>query len=72
MHGNALLCRSFVNGTMDDYVEKCWRRQVWETDSWKQVRGPAGAAVFEPRNLGIGFPRWRALSEEGVFVVMQV
>ena len=45
----------------DEDFEKCWRRQVWETDRWKHVRGSAGAVVCETRDLGIGFPRWHAL-----------
>ena len=45
---------------------------MWETASSTEVRGPEGAMVCESRDLGIGFPSWRALLfEEGVIVDMK-
>ena len=46
----------------DEGMEKCWRRQVWETVGRKQARGPAGAMVCETRDLGVGFPSWHGVS----------
>ena len=36
-------------------------RQIQEVQSWKQVRGPAGAVMCETRDLGIKWPRWHTL-----------
>ena len=30
-----------------------WMRQIREVQTWKQVRGPAGAVMCETRDLGI-------------------
>ena len=56
-------------GRCDEDLEKRWRKKVWKTVRWKQVRGPAGAVVCATRDSGIGFPSWHALLfEEGVIV----
>ena len=63
---------SFERDDRDEDLEKCWRRRVWETTRWKQLRGAAGAVVCETRNF-VGFPSWHALNfEEGVIVDMKV
>ena len=40
-------------------------KQVQEVQSWKQVRGSAGAVKCETRDLGIKWPHWRTLIFEG-------
>ena len=32
---------------------EAWMKQIQEVQSWKQVRGPAGAVMCETRDLGI-------------------
>ena len=69
LHDNALWAEAVQMERWDEDLEKCWRKQVWKTASWKQVRGPAGAVVCATRDSGIGFPSWHALLfEEGVIV----
>ena len=41
--------------------QKAWMRQIQEVQTWKQVRGPAGAVMCETRDLGIKWPRWHTL-----------
>ena len=41
--------------------QKAWMRQIQEVQTWKQVRGPAGAVMCETRDLGIKRPRWHTL-----------
>ena len=41
--------------------KEAWMRQIREVQQWKQVRGPAGAAMCETRDLGTKWPQWRAL-----------
>ena len=36
-------------------------RQVHEVQTWKQVRGPAGALMCGTRDLGIKWPCWHTL-----------
>ena len=36
-------------------------RQIQEVQTWKQVRGPAGAVMCETRDLGFKWPRWHTL-----------
>ena len=38
-----------------------WMRQIQEVQTWKQVRGPAGAVMCETRDLGIKWPHWHTL-----------
>ena len=38
-------------------------RQIREVQTWKQVRGPAGAVVCETRDLGI---KWAVLAHIGL------
>ena len=40
---------------------EAWMRQIQEVQSWKQVRGPAGAVMCETRDLGITLPHWHTL-----------
>ena len=36
-------------------------RQIREVQTWKQVRGPAGAVMCEKCGLGIKWPQWHTL-----------
>ena len=36
-------------------------RQIHEVQTWKEVRGPAGAVMCETRDLGIRWPQWHTL-----------
>ena len=38
-----------------------WMRQIHEVQTWKEVRGPAGAVMCETRDLGIRWPQWHTL-----------
>ena len=38
--------------------KEAWMRQIREVQTWKQVRGPAGAVMCETRDLGIKWPYW--------------
>ena len=38
-----------------------WMRQIQEVQTWKQVRGTAGAVMCETRDLGIKWPHWHTL-----------
>ena len=39
-------------GRWDEGIEKFWRRQMLETATWKQVRGPVGAVVYGIQRFG--------------------
>ena len=41
--------------------KEAWMRQIREVQTWKQVRGPAGAAMCENRDLGLKWPQWQTL-----------
>ena len=41
--------------------KEAWMRQIREVQTWKQVRGPAGAVMCETRDLGIEWPCWHTL-----------
>ena len=41
--------------------KEAWMRQIREVQTWKQVRGPAGAVMCETRDLGIKWPYWHTL-----------
>ena len=32
--------------------QKAWRQQIFKVQTWRQVRGPAGAGMCETRKLG--------------------
>ena len=34
-----------------------WRKQCFKFQTWRQVRGPAGAVLRETRDLGIEWPQ---------------
>ena len=38
-----------------------WRKLVFEVQTWRQVRGPAGAFMRETRDLDISWPQWHTL-----------
>ena len=41
--------------------KEAWMRQIREVQTWKQVRGPAGAVMCEIRDLGRKWPYWHTL-----------
>ena len=41
--------------------EEAWMRQIRAVQTWKQVRGPAGAVMCETRDLGIKWPHRQTL-----------
>ena len=44
----------FLSGMrVDGQMQKAWRKWIFEVQTWKQVRGPAGAVMWETRDLGI-------------------
>ena len=40
------------------------KQQIFEVQTWRQVRGPAGAAMCGTRDLGIKWPQWHTLTIE--------
>ena len=45
--------------------EEAWTRQIFEVQTWRQVRGPAGAVMCETRYLGIKWPQWHTTTFAG-------
>ena len=45
--------------------QKSWRKNIFEVQTWRQVRGPAGAVMCETRDLGNKWPQWHTLLFEG-------
>ena len=41
--------------------KEAWMRQIREVQTWKLVRGPAGAVMCETRDLGIKWPYWHTV-----------
>ena len=41
--------------------KEAWMRQIREVQSWKQVRGLAGAVMSETRDLVIKWPYWHTM-----------
>ena len=41
--------------------KEAWMRQIREVQTWKQVRGPAGAVMCETRDLGKRLPQLHTL-----------
>ena len=52
-----------VDGQMERRGEqqKAWRKQIFEVQTWRQVRGPAGAVMSETRDLDIQWSQWHTL-----------
>ena len=46
--------------------KEAWTNQDLELQTWRQVRGPAGAVMCETRDLGIKWPHRHTLIHEGV------
>ena len=44
--------------------KEAWLNQVFEVQTWRQLRGPAGAVMCETRDLGIKWPQWQTLTCE--------
>ena len=40
---------------------EAWTKQAREAQTWRQVRGPAGAMMCETRDLGTNWPHWYTL-----------
>ena len=45
--------------------KEAWKNQAPEVQTWRQVRGPAGAVLRETRDVGIKWPHWHTLIFEG-------
>ena len=45
-----------ANGSTEQ--KEAWLNQVFEVQTWTQVRGLAGAVMCETRDLGIKWPHW--------------
>ena len=45
--------------------KSAWRQQIFEVQTLRQVRGLAGAAMCETRDLGVKWLQWHTLSSEG-------
>ena len=43
-------------GKWSHELKEAWMRQIREVQTWKQVRGPAGAVMCETHDLGIKWP----------------
>ena len=53
--------------------EKVWRKQIFDVQRWKRVRGLADAVTCETRDLGNQWPLWcTLLFKEQVAVDMRV
>ena len=37
---------------------EAWRKQIFEVQTWRHVRGLAGTVLRETRDLGIEWPQW--------------
>ena len=46
-------------------LKEAWMKQLQEIQSWRQVRGQAGAVMCETRDLGTKWPHWHTLIFEG-------
>ena len=53
----------WANGPLSK--KEAWMRQIFEVQSWRQVRGPAGAVTCEIGDLGIKWSQWHTLIFEG-------
>ena len=45
--------------------KEAWKKQIFEVQTWRQVRGPAGAVLCETRDLDIKWPQWYTLLFDG-------
>ena len=48
-------------GKWSHELKEAWMRKIHEVQTWKQVRGPAGAVMCETRDHGIEWPYWHTL-----------
>ena len=48
-------------GKWSHVQKEAWMRQIREVQTWKQVRGPAGAVMCETRDLNFRWPQWHTL-----------
>ena len=49
--------------------QNAWRKLVFKIQTWRQVRGPAGAFMRETRDLDISWPQWHTLLFEAEVAV---
>ena len=52
-------------GTWCVEQKEAWTNQAVEVQTWRQVRGPAGAVMRETGDLRIKWPHWHTLIFEG-------
>ena len=52
-------------GKWNHEQREAWMKQIQQVQSWKQVRSPARAGMFETRDLGIKWPHRHTLIFEG-------
>ena len=48
-------------GKWSHELKEAWMRQIREVQTWRRVRGPAGAVMCETHDLGIKWPYWHTL-----------
>ena len=56
-------------GKCEKEQQKAWRKQIFEVQRWRQVKGPAGAVMCEIRDLGTTWSQWHTLMFEGQVAV---
>ena len=44
--------------------KEAWMKQIFEVQTWRQVRGPAGVVMCETLDLGIKWPQWHTFTFE--------
>ena len=49
--------------------KEAWRKPIFEVQTWRHVRRPAGAVVRDTRDLDIKWPEWHTSSFEGQVAV---
>ena len=59
--GYSVLGRRSLDWKWSHEQKEAWMRQIREVQTWKQVRGLAGAVMCETRDLGIKWPYWHTL-----------
>ena len=49
--------------------QKAWKKQIFEVQTWRQVRGRADADMCETRDLRIKWTKWHTFMFEGQVAV---
>ena len=55
----------FWSGKWRHEQKEAWMMQIQEVKTWKQVRGPAGAVMYETHDLGTKWLQWHKFIFEG-------